>query len=179
MTKSEGPTDDPPAYSPIDTRQNGDDPNGRPVKDVLHYIHPSKDTVQSLGISYGVPQDALRRKNGLYADHLIVARKTVLIPGEYYKRGVSLSPQPIDVQEEEERKSKIRKFMVTCKVSNYDVAVLYLEQAKQDLSMAIESYLADEKWEAENPMQKSSKGKDRQAPRRTKFSVGGGLAGQL
>ena len=62
-----------------------------------------------------MPQDALRRKNNLFADHLLAARKTILIPGDIYKGGVSLSPEPIESEEEELRKSKIRKWMVTTK----------------------------------------------------------------
>jgi hypothetical protein len=53
----------------------------------------------------------------MFADHLLAARKTVLIPGEFYKGGVSLSPQPLEGEEEELKKSKLRKFMVKCKVS--------------------------------------------------------------
>lgn len=90
-----------------------------PAPDVLHFVDPANDTVGSLSLRYGVPADALRRTNKLHADHLIAARRTVLIPGEHYKGGVSLSPKPIEGEEEELRKSKIRKFMVTCKVSEY------------------------------------------------------------
>lgn len=138
-----------------------------------------RDTIPSLALRYGVPQDALRKKNGLYADHLLAARKTILIPGEYYKGGVSLSPQPIDGEEEEMRKAKIRRWMVACKGSEYDVALLYLEQAKYDLDMAVECYLEDEKWEKEHPMQGRSKGKGQKPPGRRMFAGGGGLTGQL
>lgn len=171
---------DPPAYSinnPLTT--SGEKVNeDRTAEDVLHFLDFPKDTIPSLGLRYGVPQDALRRKNNLFADHLLAARKTVLIPGEFYKGGVSLSPQPVHGEEEEIRKGKIRRFMTTCKVSNYDVAVLYLDQAKQDLEMAAEAYWADEKWEAEHPMAGTSKAGGKR-PTRKKFGIGTGLTGQL
>jgi hypothetical protein len=83
----------------------------------LHFVDPNNDSISSLSLSYGVPADALRRTNKMFADHLLAARKTVLIPGEFYKGGVSLSPQPLEGEEEELKKSKLRKFMVKCKVS--------------------------------------------------------------
>jgi len=131
---------DPPAYSPPSTPTrgqayrlpaDGEQPpayseNGYPTPpeksqdeapDVLHFVDPNNDTVSSLSLRYSVPINALRRTNGLYADHLLAARRTVLIPGEFYKGGISLSPRPIEGEEEEIRKGKIRKFMVACKVS--------------------------------------------------------------
>ncbi len=133
-------------------------------------------------MKYGVPQDALRRKNALFADHLLAARRTILIPGEFYKEGVSLSPQPVEGEEEEKRKAKVRRWMVACKVSDYDVAVLYLEQSKYNLDIAVENYIEDEKWEKQNPIEGNSiaKGKKRSAPRRRFLAEGGGsLSGQL
>jgi hypothetical protein len=85
--------------------------------DVLHFVDPNNDTISSLSLRYGVPTEALRRTNGLFADHLLAARRTILIPGEYYKGGVSLSPRPLEGEEEEIRKGKVRKFMVGCKVA--------------------------------------------------------------
>lgn len=90
-----------------------------PGQDVLHFIDPANDSINSLSLRYGVPASALKRTNGLYSDHLVAARKTILIPGEFYKGGVSLSPQPIAGEEEELRKSKLRKWMVACKVAEY------------------------------------------------------------
>lgn len=87
------------------------------AEDVLHFLNPAKDTVSSLSLRYGVPQDILRRTNGLFADHLLAARRTILIPGEFYKGGVSLSPQPIEGEEVEIRKAKVRRWMVACKVA--------------------------------------------------------------
>ncbi|KAL8717504.1 MAG: hypothetical protein Q9225_005261 [Loekoesia sp. 1 TL-2023] len=113
-------TEDPPAYSYLDTQQRSLEKVGQSkdaADDVLHFVNPAQDTVLSLALRYAIPSHALRKKNNLYADHLLAARKAILIPGEFYKGGVSLSPQPIDGEEEEIRKSKIRRWMVTCKVS--------------------------------------------------------------
>ena len=111
--------DKPPAYSVVHTltpRKEKDDAEPS-AEDVLHFLDPSQDTILSLALRYGVPQDALRRKNGLFADHLLAARRTILIPGEFYKGGVSLSPEPIEGEEEEIRKAKVRRWMVACKVA--------------------------------------------------------------
>ncbi|KAL8773296.1 MAG: hypothetical protein Q9209_001690 [Squamulea sp. 1 TL-2023] len=162
----------PPAYSSSDDQQRILGKSGQSgadvAEDVLHFLDPACDTISSLALRYAVPPNALRIKNNVYADHLLAARKTILIPGEFYKGGVSLSPQPIDGEEEEIRKSKIRRWMVTCKVSDYDVALLYLNQAKYNVDAAVEAYLADEQWERDHPIQTTSKRKpilDR--PRRT------------
>lgn len=110
-----------PAYSALNVfaLPAGKDhlPSESPAEDVLHFLNPSQDTLLSLSLRYGVPQDALRRKNGLFADHLLAARRTILIPGEFYKGGVSLSPEPMESEEEEIRKAKVRRFQVACKVS--------------------------------------------------------------
>jgi hypothetical protein len=138
---------DPPPYSPPPEREQwpqsilavDDRPppytEGGPVEpvpeksasagqDVLHFVDPSNDSINTLSIRYGVPPNALRRTNGLYSDHLLAARRTILIPGDYYKGGVSLSPRPLEGEEEEARKSKIRKWMVACKVAEYVSKVL-------------------------------------------------------
>lgn len=67
-----------------------------------------------------------------------------MIPREYYKSGISLSPRPVEGEDAELRKDKIRRFMVFCKVSDYDVALLYLELSDWDLSAAIESCTEDD-----------------------------------
>jgi hypothetical protein len=126
---------DPPTYSPhadehVDdelppySAHNGLQPPPEKSKlssdnapDVLHFVDQNNDSMTSLSLRYGVPIDALRRTNNLYADHLLAARRTILIPGEYYKGGVSLSPRPLEGEEEEIKKTKLRKFMVGCKVS--------------------------------------------------------------
>jgi hypothetical protein len=84
--------------------------------DVLHFVDPQHDSITSLSLQYGVPASALRKSNAIFADKLLSARRTVLIPGEFYKGGVSLSPRPIEGEEEEIRKGKVRRWMVTCKV---------------------------------------------------------------
>lgn len=61
----------------------------------------------------------------------------------------------------------------------YDVALLYLKQSSYNLDAAVDAFKADEKWERENPMSTSSKGKSRQSTGRRKYGVGGGITGQL
>ena len=125
---------DPPTYSPPDELQTDDElppysahnalppppekskANPENAPDVLHFVDQNNDSISSLSLRYGVPPDALRRTNNLFADHLLAARRTVLIPGEYYKGVVSLSPRPLEGEEEEMKKTKLRKFMVRCKV---------------------------------------------------------------
>ncbi|KAK3717071.1 hypothetical protein LTR37_006126 [Vermiconidia calcicola] len=124
--------------------------------DVLHFLTPD-DSMLSLSLAYGVPINALRKTNNVYADNLLQGRRTVLIPGEYYKGGVSLSPRPVEGEEEEIKKQKVRRWMVGCKVSEYDVALLYLQQANWNLEAAIEAYKDDEKWEKEHPMETKQK----------------------
>jgi hypothetical protein len=89
---------------------------GSDCPDVLHFVDPANDSIRTLSIRYGVPETCLRRINAIYADHLLAARRTILIPGEYYKGGVSLSPQPPEGEEMESKKNKIRRLMVQCKV---------------------------------------------------------------
>ena len=118
-----GDAEEPPAYSARDEQPNdakNDQDMDPSADDVLHFLNPAHDTISSLALRYAVPANALRKKNNLFADHLLAARKAILIPGEFYKGGVSLSPQPIDGEEEELRKSKIRRWMVTCKISEYN-----------------------------------------------------------
>lgn len=43
--------------------------------------------------------------------------------------------------------------------NSYEIAVLYLQQADYNLDTAIETYLADDLWEKENPLQSRSQGK--------------------
>lgn len=173
------------AHNPIQTssEKTGKN-NAEQAPDVLHFVDPNNDSITSLSLRYEVPADALRRTNGLYADHLLAARRTILIPGEYYKGGVSLSPRPLEGEEEEIRKGKVRKFMVGCKVAEYDVALLYLQQTDYNLDLAIEAFKADERWEREHPLQAAKKGKSKMAQssgrRRWAFGgSGGGLTGQL
>ncbi|KAJ4987141.1 thiamine biosynthetic bifunctional enzyme [Stagonosporopsis vannaccii] len=151
--------------------------------DVLHFVDQSNDSIPSLSLAYGVPPEVLRRTNKMFADHLLAARRTILIPGEFYKGGVSLSPRPLEGEEEEIKKTKVRKFMVGCKVAEYDVAVLYLEQANYNLENAMLAFKADEKWEREHPLQAAKKGKatalQNSGKRRWFGGSGGGITGQL
>jgi len=61
----------------------------------------------------------------------------------------------------------------------YDIALLYLQQANYDLDLAVETYLADEKWERDHPMEGSSKDKARPQPRRRRIGMTTGFSGQL
>ncbi|KXJ97531.1 hypothetical protein Micbo1qcDRAFT_8429 [Microdochium bolleyi] len=146
------------ASSTIDEKSVPSDDEGV-GQDVLHFLRHPDDTVSSLSLRYGVPADILRRANNIHADHLLLARRAIMIPGQYYKGGISLSPRPVDGEEEELRKAKIRRWMVACKVHEYDIAVLYLEQADYDLDAAVEAYLADEEWERRNPANGARRGK--------------------
>lgn len=147
---ADGPDGQPPAYSAHQPVQSSDT-KSESAPDVLHFLTPD-DSLQSLSLAYAVPLAALRKTNNVYADNLLQGRKTVLIPGEYYKGGVSLSPTPLDSEEDELRKNKIRRFMMAVKTPEYDVAVLYLEQEKFDLEAAIQAYRDDEQWEKDHPM---------------------------
>ncbi|KAK8211016.1 hypothetical protein HDK77DRAFT_249901 [Phyllosticta capitalensis] len=167
----------PPPYSPSDYMDPPQDKPGEDhAPDVLHFVDPDKDTIASLSLAYGVPVDALRKTNNIFADHLLVGRRTILIPGKYYRGGVSLSPRPVEGEEEEARKAKVRRWMVACKVAEYDIAVLYLKQNDYNLDAAIEAFKEDERWEKEHPLHK---GKNQAAPGRSKWAFGGSLAGQL
>ena len=126
----------------------------RSTEDVIHYLSP-EDSIQILSIAYGVPTAVLKSHNALHSDHLLSARRIVKIPASHYQ-GPSLSPNPLESQEEVERKSKIRKLMVQCKVSEYKVAVMYLEEFKWDLEKAIAKVEEDDRWEKEHPINGSS-----------------------
>ncbi|OTA90771.1 hypothetical protein M434DRAFT_397760 [Hypoxylon sp. CO27-5] len=165
---SKGASAAPPPYTPsatheprnrLDEKSVSLDSSEEPAEDTLHFLDHAHDTIPSLSLRYGVPAPALRRANHISSDHLILGRRTVVIPAEFYKGGVSLSPRPIEGEEEEARKSKIRRWMVACKVHEYDVAVLYLEQAGYDLEMASEAFFADEEWERTHPVETARRGK--------------------
>lgn len=48
----------------------------------------------------------------------------------------------------------------------YDLALIYLEQAKYNLDLAVEAYLADETWEKRNPIDRLSEEKSKQRQKR-------------
>ncbi|KAI9726438.1 MAG: hypothetical protein M1828_001260 [Chrysothrix sp. TS-e1954] len=162
--------DEPPEYTPRDMSAQAR--YDEPAPDVTHHLHPS-DTVHSLSLAYGVPLQVLRNHNNLFTDHLLQGRRTASIPGSHYQ-GPSLSPNPVEGEEESERKAKVRRFMMQTKCHQYDMAEVYLNNAKGDVSKAIERWKDDEKWERENPMKTNGKGK---VGRRKDASSG--LTGQL
>ncbi|KAM3453503.1 hypothetical protein MY3296_003734 [Beauveria thailandica] len=143
-TPAPTPPRDPPPYS---ARNSAENEKAGGADDTLHFLNHEHDSILSLSLRYGVPQDALRRANKIHSDHLLLARKTVLIPGAFYKAGVSLSPRPVEGEAEELRKSKIRRIMTACKLVDYGVAQLYLEQAGYNLERAVDTYFEDEAWE--------------------------------
>ncbi|KAI0436563.1 hypothetical protein F4803DRAFT_541805 [Xylaria telfairii] len=148
----------PPPYTPTSKDRKPRDPlnekcapqDDEPVEDILHFLNHAHDSINSLSLRYGVPASALRRANKISSDHLIMGRRTVIIPGQYY-RGVSLSPRPVEGEEEEKRKAKIRRWMVACKVHEYDMALYYLDQADYDVQLAMDTYFSDEEWEKAHP----------------------------
>lgn len=143
--------DELPAYSSIDKPSSKSFEKQSPADDTLHFLSHPHDTLPSLSLRYNVPIPILRSTNNLTSDHLLLARRTLLIPSSHYN-GASLSPRPVEGEEEEHRKGVIRKWMVRCKVAEYDVAVLYLEGAGYDLEKAVERWGEDERWEREHPL---------------------------
>jgi hypothetical protein len=145
------------------------DPN-----DTIHHLS-NGDTLASLSLLYNVPLPVLRQHNSFpvsgTSDFLLPARKIVLIPASHYN-GPSLSTPPDP--EEEEKKNKIRKFMVLTKVVDYGVAGLYLGGSGWSVETAVAEWREDERWERENPLK--AKGKEK---RRRGFGGGGSLVGQL
>jgi hypothetical protein len=176
-------TSAPPPYSSVaahnrssaSTSDGPQPPTNTP--DTIHHLSPS-DTIPSLSLAYNVPAPILRSHNALWADHLVSGRKYILIPASHYT-GPPLS-QPPDPAEEE-RKVKVRRWMVATKCADYGVAELYLKGADGDLEMAVEAWRADEEWERRNPLGKGKgNGKGMGEGRRRKGSgIGGGLVGQL
>lgn len=160
--------DQPPAYESIARIPNHD---SRPpeTEDVVHFLN-SDDTIASLSLAYKVPQPVLRSYNNVYSDNLLAARKWLLIPKAFY-RGPPLSAPPDP--EEEEKKNKLRRWMVTTKCADYDIATIYLKGSDYNLDLAIEAFRVDEEWEKDHPMKEN--GKARQRPRR----FGGSMAAQL
>lgn len=172
----------PPTYTETPPQRQGLDQNEDPppysealfanppeTEDVVHHLS-ADDSIHSLSIAYRVPQSILRSHNNVYSDSLLPARKFLLIPRSHYN-GPSLSTPPDPA--EEERKNKLRRWMVATKCPEYELASLYLKGSDYDLELAIEAFKADEQWEKEHPM----KGKAKQTGGRR---IGGmGLSGQL
>ncbi|ETI23873.1 hypothetical protein G647_05680 [Cladophialophora carrionii CBS 160.54] len=142
------------------------------TEDTVHFVG-SDDSLPALSLAYAVPIPILRRHNHLYSDQLLQARKWVLIPRSHYN-GPPLSTPPDPV--EEERKIKLRRWMVATKCADYNVAQLYLKGSDDNLEIAVEAFKADEEWEKNHPLEGKGKGN---AKPRSRFGRGGSLAGQL
>ena len=161
--------DQPPAYESIARIPNTDPRPPKDTEDVVHFLS-SDDSLASLSLAYRVPQRILRSHNSIYSDSLLAGRKWILVPNTHYQ-GPPLSTPPDP--EEEERKNKLRRWMVATKCADYNVATLYLKGSDFNLEIAVEAFRADEQWEKEHPM----KGKEKETSRRRRF--GGTLSGQL
>lgn len=153
-----GPDEDPPPYSEAlssasKSSKTSHSDNPQETEDVVHYLS-ADDSIHSLSIAYCVPQSVLRSHNNLYSDSLLAARKFLLIPRSHYS-GPSLSTPPDPA--EEERKRKLRRFMIATKCPEYNVAELYLKGSDHDLDIAVEAFKADEQWEKEHPMKGKAK----------------------
>ncbi|KAJ4513145.1 hypothetical protein HRR83_005503 [Exophiala dermatitidis] len=143
----------------------------RDTEDTVHFIG-GDDSLQSLSLAYKVPLPILRQHNNLYSDQLLAARKWILIPKSHYT-GPPLSEPPDP--EEEERKIKLRRWMVLTKCPDYSVATLYLKGSDYNLDLAVDAFRADEEWENNHPLR--GNGKDH--VRRRRGIGSGSLAGQL
>ena len=169
-------SDAPPPYDSLPQRPSTSSRSTEPPQDTpdtIHHLSPN-DTLSSLSLAYSVPITILRQHNSFPpsggADYLIAARKHLLIPASHYT-GPSLSTPPDP--EEEEKKNKLRRWMVATKCVDYSVAGLYLKGAEWDVEGAVERYRGDEEWERRNPM----KGKEKIDKKG--WSGGGSLVGQL
>ncbi|KAM7215704.1 hypothetical protein V8F06_008898, partial [Rhypophila decipiens] len=170
----------PPSYDLINADQKNKTSSSSSDQDeenedepILHFLNHPNDTIQSLSLRYSIPAQTLRSFNRLSSDHLLLARQTILIPrhqpnkSHQMKKMKSLSPAPVNSEEEQIRRNKIRRWMVTCKVHDYDVAVLYLEQAGYDIEAATEAYFADEAWERDHPFPATGQGNASSSSRET------------
>ena len=143
---------------------------------VLHYLDHERDSVTSLALAYGVPADAIRRANNLSADYLLQARCVVQIPvSPGSSSAVSISPHPTEDESETRRKAAVRRFMVTCKVADYDLATMYLAHTRTrseeqhglpydtadeyDVGAAVRAYEQDMAWERAHPLATKTMGK--------------------
>ena len=167
--------DFPPAYESIASRPDRSTSHSEPPRDTPDTVHhlSADHTLQSLSLAYNVPVPVLRQHNRITSDSLLSAHKWLLIPSSYYQ-GPSLSTPPDP--EEEERKNKLRRFMVATKCPEYNVAQLYLKGSDWDLEIAIESFKEDERWEKEHPIKngENDKGKSKR-----RIGGSGSLVGQL
>ncbi|GAB1320533.1 LysM domain-containing protein [Madurella fahalii] len=122
----------------------------------LRHTHPV-DTLPSLSLRYGIPIPVLQQHNNLpQGADLLAARRTFLIPKAHcaHPNPTSLSPHPPESPDEIARKITIRRWMVACKEADYDMALVYLEEAGYDLDEAVGRYVEDEAWEREHSLDK-------------------------
>ncbi|EPE07259.1 thiamine biosynthetic bifunctional enzyme [Ophiostoma piceae UAMH 11346] len=143
---------------------------------VLHYLDHERDSITSLSLAYGVPADIIRRANNLSADYLLQARRVIQIPvSSGSSSTVSISPHPTEDESETRRKAAVRRFMVTCKVADYDLATMYLAHARTrfeeqhglpydttneyDVGAAVRAYEQDMAWERAHPLEAKKMGK--------------------
>lgn len=155
----------PPPQGP----QLSEKPHPPPPEPLLHFLDHERDTLPSLSLRYSVPAADIRSLNRLTSDHLLAARRTVLIPvpsspspsssSRHRVITTSLSPTPPEGEDAEARKAAIRRWMVATKVPDYDVAVLYLSQAGYDLARALGRFRDDEAWERDHPLDSAAAGK--------------------
>jgi hypothetical protein len=85
-------TDELPSYSSLaqgHTPPPEKSSQSQPAEDVLHFLDHEHDSLASLSLRYGVPISALRRANNITSDHLLLARRTVIIPGEFAERALA------------------------------------------------------------------------------------------
>jgi hypothetical protein len=129
------------------------------TEDVIHFLN-AEDTMSSLSLSYRVPVPVLREHNKVHSDPLLAARKWVLIPKSHYN-GPPLSTPPDP--EEEERKNKLRRWMIATKCPDYNIATLYLKGSDYNLEVATEFFKADERWEKDHPMKGKGRARNRQS----------------
>ena len=148
-------------------------PENTETDDTIHHISPD-DSLPSLSLAYKVPIPVLRQHNNLFSDGLLAARKSVLIPRTHYD-GPALSTPPDAA--EEERKTKLRRWMVATKCADYSVATLYLKGSDYNLDLAVEAFKADEEWEKSHPLKDNGRG-SRTTSRFGQLG-GGSISGQL
>lgn len=124
---------------------------------VLHHLR-SNDTILSLSLLYKLPPHIIRNHNRLFSDHLLQARRTIEIPSPPYN-GPSLSQPPTEEEQEQEvKKSKIKRFQLKTKCIDFDSAKVYLKEAGWDEELAAKNWLADERWVKDNPMRERNTG---------------------
>lgn len=138
---------EPPSYEDVEKEEKGRDGEG----DIIHHLLPT-DTIPSLSLLYNLSPTLLRSHNKLTSDHLLHARNTIRIPRSAYS-GPSLSPKSHLSDEDIERRRTLRRFMVAAKVSDYDIAKLYLEDAGWEEGLAMERWREDAEWEREHPLE--------------------------